>query len=520
MTLRPYQQETKDKVLEGFKTYRKQLVVFPTGGGKTILFSSLAQAMQPKRTLILAHREELVDQAIEKLRLSTGIFAQKEKANHKASLHAPVVVASVQTMAKRLGKWPSNHFALVVADESHHSVSDQWQRPLRHFDPHALVLGVTATPNRTDQKNLGNYFEHIASEIMLYDLIHQGYLSEIKVKSIPLQLDIRGVKSIAGDLDSCGLGDALEPYLGMIARAIADEAAFRKCLAFLPLVATSKKFVDACKSEGLRACHVDGESPDRKEILAAFSAGEYDLLSNAMLLTEGYDEPTVDCIIPLRPTKSSGLYSQMVGRGTRIHPAKQDLLLLDFLWLHEKHNLIHPAHLVAGDEELAEAMTEAMQAHSGGGSSQPILDLEDLMTETQAAREKKLQEELAAKAKKKARVVDAMEFCMSLGDAAASDYQPTQDWEFHQPTVNQLSRLSQAGVDVDSIKNKGHAQKIIDLILARQHLGLASPKQVRYLRQFGHPHPETATLAQASAYLDRAFGSRAAYKVGQGIASP
>ena len=132
MNLRPYQQEAKDKVLEGFKTHTKQLVVLPTGAGKTILFAKIAEHYQPGRVLILAHREELVDQAIHKLRQATGIFAQKEKAKHKASLHAQVVVASVQTMERRLAKWPANHFSLVVGDEAHHAISPQWQRCLKH----------------------------------------------------------------------------------------------------------------------------------------------------------------------------------------------------------------------------------------------------------------------------------------------------------------------------------------------------------------------------------------------------
>jgi superfamily II DNA or RNA helicase len=507
VNLRPYQQEAKDKVLEGFKTHTKQLVVLPTGAGKTILFAKIAEHYQPGRVLILAHREELVDQAIHKLRQATGIFAQKEKAKHKASLHAQVVVASVQTMERRLAKWPANHFSLVVGDEAHHAISPQWQRCLKHFDPHAHVLGVTATPNRTDKINLGKYFQSIAVEVFLLDLIHLGYLAEIKVKSIPLTIDIRGVKSRAGDFASEGLGDALEPYLASIAAAVANEAAFRKCLAFLPLIATSKKFVEACKAEGLRACHVDGESVDRREIREAFASGEYDVVSNAMLWTEGFDEPTVDCIILLRPTKSAALYSQIVGRGTRISPGKENLLLLDFLWLHEKHNLIHPAHLIAGDDdELAEAMQAKMEDAAGGSyTTQPILDLEGLMTVTQAAREAKLQKDLKESAKKKARVVDAMEFCVSLGSAATAEFEPVNPWEFARPSQAQIDKLTRAGVDVDTVKTTGHASKIIDLILTRQHLGLATPRQVKYLKQFNHPRPETVSQLQASAFLDRVF---------------
>lgn len=302
--LRDYQHAAIDATLKGFKDYRRQLLVAPTGSGKTIMFAALAKRLRPERTLILAHREELIEQAVDKIYTSTGIQAEVEKAERRASPDAPIVVASVQSMMqpKRLATWAPDHFGLVVCDEAHHAISDSWQRVLDHFD--AKVLGVTATPDRGDKKNLGKYFENVCHEINLFDLIKAGFLASISIRSIPVQIDLRDVRQVAGDFASDDLGDVLGPYLQTIACAIRDVASFRKVLVFLPLIATSKAFVEICQREGLAAEHIDGTSKDRADILARFARSEFDVLSNAMLLTEGFDDPNIDCIVILRPTRS------------------------------------------------------------------------------------------------------------------------------------------------------------------------------------------------------------------------
>lgn len=506
--LRPYQQKIIEAVRAGFGTPDGdcQLVVAPTGSGKTVMFSAMAQMMQPQRTLILAHREELVDQAIQKLWKSTGILAGKEKAEFCATRRDPVVVASVQTMQRRLGKWPADHFALVVPDEAHHAISDSWQQVLKHFTG-AKVVGFTATPDRGDKKNLGKYFQSVAAEISLFELINQGYLSRISVKSVPLQIDLGSVRQTAGDYNESDLGDALAPYLGLIAQAIREEATFRRTLVFVPLIATSKKFVEVCREAGINAEHIDGTSEDRKEILARFAAGEFDLLSNAMLLTEGFDDPGIDCVVILRPTRSRALYSQMVGRGTRTAEHKKNLLLLDFLWLHETHNLIRPAHLVAKSQEEAIDMTAFLA--KPGGESQEELDLEGLMSEVQAQREKKLREELEKKAKARPKTVDAMEYCMLLlNDSHLSNYEPQHSWEYGKVTREQAQVLLSAKIDPDTVSNTGMASKIIDSIVLRQRMSLASPRQLKYLRQFRHPTPDTVSMADASEFLGKHFNDK------------
>ncbi|WP_240335346.1 DEAD/DEAH box helicase [Paraliobacillus sediminis] len=169
--------------------------------------------------------------------------------------------------------------------------------------------------------------------------IKEGYLSPIKALTIPLKLDLSAVGQQAGDFKTSKLGSALDPYLESIVDEMVRVASDRKIVVFLPLVKTSQKFTELLNQKGFKATEVNGESKDRAEILRDFDSGKYNVLCNSMLLTEGWDCPSVDCVVVLRPTKIRSLYIQMIGRGTRLYPGKTELLLLDFLW--------HPAHLIA-----------------------------------------------------------------------------------------------------------------------------------------------------------------------------
>lgn len=491
MNLRPYQQQSIAAIEQGFGEFNRQLAVLPTGAGKTVLFSHAAMhrwQQQRQRTLILVHREELLQQAVAKLQSATGIEAQIERADDRACLSAPVVVASIQSLhEKRIQRFDKEHFGLVVCDEAHHALSKQWQSVLGYFN--AQILGVTATPDRGDKRNLGEFFESIACEVSLLDLIRDGYLVPITVKSIPLEIDLRSVSTKAGDFDERQLAGALEPWLGAIVGALKEHASFRKMLAFCPLISTSVKFVESCRAAGLDAEHVDGNSEDREQKLADFAAGKFDILSNAMLLTEGYDCPAVDCILPLRPTQSRALFSQMVGRGTRTAPCKRDLLLLDFLWMHERHKLVKPAHLIAKDEIEADTMTELLQA-SGGGQ----MDLLEVASDAQGRREEALRKRLEANKGKRGKTLSAIDWCVAHGRYDVADYEPTMRWETAPPTDKQITGLRNAGVDVSTVTSRGQASKLLDIHHSAKRLILASPKEralaARYL---GHQPPETFT---------------------------
>lgn len=514
LTLRDYQRIAVARVLASFREYDRSLLVAPTGAGKTIMFAALAQDYWKRRehTLILAHREELLTQAVDKIYMATGLNAEIEKAEQYASDSAPVVVGSVQTLMreKRLSRWPADHFSLVVVDEAHHALADSYTGILEHFGAHAKVLGVTATADRGDKRNLGQYFQTLAHEIYLLDLIRAKFLSPIKIKTIPIQIDLRQVKVVAGDYDVGQLDESISRYLDEIALALADHASFRKVLVFLPLIRTSRAFAAICRRRGLAAKHIDGLSPDRAQILADFAANKFDVLCNAMLLTEGYDCPDVDCVVVLRPTKIRALYSQMIGRGTRIAPGKTDLLLLDFIWLHEQHNLIKPAHLIAANDRVADKMGELagdeIEMEELHGRALEEIEAE-IQAESEAAaqREEALRRALKENKARKPNTVDAMAFFTALHDVENATYEPTMKWEYDPPTEKQLATLDKFGFDATSITCKGHASKLIDRIFARRAMNLATPKQILCMRKYGHPAPDTATFEEARSFLDRQF---------------
>jgi superfamily II DNA or RNA helicase len=501
MGLRAYQMKASQDIHAGFREFGRQLGVLPTGSGKTILFSRLAEDYQPRRTLILAHREELITQAVDKLAAATGIEAQVEMGDERAALDAPVVVASVQTLMReaRRNRWPRDHFGLVVVDEAHHTLVDSYLNTLRHFHDHAKVLGVSATPDRGDKQNLGRYYQNIACEVTLLDLIQQGWLAPIKVKTVPLGMNLDSVRTTAGDFNADDLGHALEPYLERIADVLVEHR-HRKTLVFLPLISVSERFAAICRQRGLKAEHVDGQTSDRRAVLNRFRRDETRVLTNAMLLTEGYDEPSIDCVVCLRPTKVRALYSQIIGRGTRICPGKDHLLVLDFLWQTGEHSLVKPAHLIAEDDEDAAALTEKL-----GGEG----DLEEAREEVNADRTRKLRERLAINLRRKGSVLDPLELAVTLNDAHLAEFVPVMQWQGDAPSPKQLEVLEKFGLDATSILTKGHASFLLDRLIMRRRLELATPKQVRLLRKFGHPRPELATFKEAQAFLAIKFGSAA-----------
>lgn len=506
MDLRPYQQEARESIQsEWEKGVKRTLLVLPTGCGKTIVFSKVIEdrVRLGERVLVLAHRGELLDQAADKLERSTGLKCATEKAEQTSvGSWYRVVVGSVQTMmrAKRLEQFDRRFFDTIIIDEAHHCISESYQRVLQYFE-RANVLGVTATPDRGDMRNLGCYFESLAYEYTLPRAIKEGYLSPIKALTIPLQLDLTAVGQQAGDFKSSDLGTALDPYLEQIAAEMWRVARDRKIVVFLPLVKTSQKFTRILNTVGFRAAEVNGESQDRAEILADFDNDKYNVLCNSMLLTEGWDCPSVDCVVVLRPTKVRSLYSQMVGRGTRLYPGKTELLLLDFLWHTERHELCHPAHLIAENEEIAKAMTKQIE------EAGIPLDLEAV--EKQAAedviaqREEALAKQLEEMKRRKRKLVDPLQFEMSIQAEDLANYVPAFGWEMAPPSEKQIQTLEKLGIFPDEIDNAGKATKLLERLEKRRAEGLTTPKQIRFLEQRGFEHVGTWSFETAKRLIDR-----------------
>lgn len=510
MTLRPYQQEAHDAVLSMWDSGSDRLLlVLPTGTGKTIVFAAITndRVKEGSRVLILAHRGELLDQAADKLRKSTGLGSALEKAESSCfGSWYRVVVGSVQTLMResRLKKFPEDYFSTIIIDEAHHVISDSYQKVLKHF-PKAKVLGVTATPDRGDMKDLGTYFEHIAYEYTLPQAIREKYLSPIRAMTVPLKIDISQVSVQAGDFKVGEIGTALDPYLEQIATEMEAYCRSRKTVVFLPLVKTSQKFRDILNKHGFFAAEVNGNSEDRAEVLDDFDKGIYNVLCNSMLLTEGWDCPSVDCIIVLRPTKVRSLYCQMVGRGTRLFPGKDHLLLLDFLWLTDRHDLCHPASLICEDPEVAQKMTENL------AKKPEAVDIEEAegqaSEDVQAQREEALAKLLAEQRRKKSRLVDPLQFAMSIMDMDLVNYVPPFGTAMQPPTETQKKTLEKLQINPDGVDSSGKANLLIDKIAERQMSGMATPRQIRQLENRGFENVGSWNFEQARRLIDRIAGN-------------
>ena len=504
--LRPYQQQARDRIhAEWDAGHTRTLLVLPTGTGKTIVFASVAadQVRAGDRVLILAHRGELLEQAADKLQRSTGLVSAVEKAESTClDSWFRVVVGSVQTLQRtaRLERFPQDYFGTIIIDEAHHAITDGYRRILDYFSG-AKVLGVTATPDRGDMRNLGEVFDSLAFEYKLTDAIKEGYLCKIMAQTIPLQLDITSVTMSGGDYAVGDLCTALDPYLEQIAAEMARRCKSRKTVVFLPLIKTSQKFRDLLNTYGFRAAEVNGQSDDRRQVLADFDAGKYNVLCNSMLLTEGWDCPSVDCVVVLRPTKVRSLYSQMVGRGTRLSPGKTDLLLLDFLWMTDKHELCRPADLVCEDRTVARQMTEHL-AETGCPE-----DIEEAAAQASedvvAQREEALAKQLEEQRRKKAKLVDPLQYEMSIQAEDLAGYVPAFGWEAGPPSEQQTAALEKLGILPDAVESAGKAALLLDRLNKRRDEGLTTPKQIRCLEKYGFQHVGTWSFEAARHMIDR-----------------
>lgn len=509
LPLRPYQKEAIAALWEGWMDpdVLHQLLSMATGCGKTVVFSELAREMAElgRRSLILAHTDELIDQAIKRFTETTGMKAGREKAESYASRFEKVVVGSVQSMqgALRLSSWPKDHFFAVIVDEAHRALADSYQRVLQHFVAGgARVVGVTATVDRGDKRGLGEFFHRVAYDYGLLRAVRDGWLVRPIVKTMPVRIDLRGVTtkttSEGTDLDRGQVGERLIPFLGAIADAIKGEIHDEKVLIFMPSIETAQLMSGALNAAGVTSKWVAGGyniCPDRAERIAGHKRGDFQALTNMAVLTEGYDDDSIKNIICLRATKIRSLYAQIIGRGTRpiadiVHwlneastpearcrlislSSKPNVKVLDFLWLYEKHDLCTPASLVTKDPRVAQLML---------GQDGDLLELEE-----QAERDllKKLEEEVKKNAKRKARTIDPLALATHLRDLEIADYEPVTEHDAAPITPKQRRVLQNNGIKVEALKGRGHASLIIGRILDRHAKGLATMRQVQFFGRLG-----------------------------------
>ena len=338
ITLRPYQEEAIAAVDEAHaRGVRRPLVTLPTGCGKTLVFSTVIRRRQGT-ALILAHRDELLKQAADKLRtvapeLGVSIGFVRGSSD---DVHAPIVIASVQTLARarRLQRLPKT-FRTVVVDEAHHATAPSYRRVLDHVDAD-LAVGFTATPERNDGSSLNDVWDEVVYGRSILDMIQAGYLCDLRGVRIRLaDLDLSHVKVTHGDYQAEQLGEALRHAHApeQTAAALLKHAPDRKSLVFCPTVDLARQTADAMRQAGIATAHLSGETSEaeRAEILRDLHSDRLQAIANVDVLTEGYDNPAIDCVAIAAPTRSRIAYVQRVGRGLRLHPGKRDCLVLDLV---------------------------------------------------------------------------------------------------------------------------------------------------------------------------------------------
>ena len=443
---------------------------------------------------------------------ASGLTTATEKAEQSCiGKWDRIIVGSVQSLCRdsRLSLFSKTYFDTIIIDEAHHALSNSYQAILNYFDE-ADVLGVTATPDRADMKNLGQAFNSLAYEYTLREAISSGYLVKIQVQTLPLHIDFTNVKMTAGDFQAGDVGRVLDPYLEQIADTLLDYKD-RKIVVFLPLIETSQKFCNMLIERGFNAAEVNGNSENRNEITEDFANGKYNVLCNSMLLTEGWDCPSVDCVIVLRPTKSRALYTQMIGRGTRLCERKDHLLVLDFLWHYEKHSLCRPAHLIAKSDDVADKMTKILETSSMGLEEAEAQAEHDVLKEREAS----LAKELEAMRKKKAKLVDPLQFEFSIQAEDLTHYTPSFGWQATNITDKQKKTIEDFGLNPDTIEDAGKASLLIDRLHKRKAEGLSTPKQIRFLENKGFKNVGTWTNMQASKMISRISAS--GWRIPKGI---
>jgi superfamily II DNA or RNA helicase len=329
--LRPYQLQAIQQIREAYQQrHRSVLFVLPTGGGKTVVFSHIAEqaAAKGSRIGVLVHRQELLRQAsasLASLDVPHGLIA----ANRSMDLSQPVQVASVQTLARRLHKLPPGLFQLLVVDEAHHSNAGTWAKVLAHFSA-ARVLGVTATPIRCDGRGLGEWYSEMILGPTPAELTDQGFLAPARVLAPPGP-SLVGIRKRMGDFDMSQAGEVLQAGQAMgdclshYRRYLDGQTAIAFCCSIAHAEAVARLFND----HGVAAASIDGtmDSQTREQLLADLGAGRLKVLTSCALIGEGVDVPSVAGCILLRPTQSVSLHLQMIGRCLRPQPGKQAVIL-------------------------------------------------------------------------------------------------------------------------------------------------------------------------------------------------
>ena len=517
MKLRPYQKKALDNALAHLQKSNSTLLVMATGTGKTVVFSHLA-ALQEKRTLILAHRKELVDQAANKLLAITGVSPEIEMASSysdESSLYGTkFVVASIQTMIAghagglRMERFRPVEFGLIVIDEAHHSSAASYRQIIEYFTANTdcKVLGVTATPDRGDKRRLGDIFESVAMDYGILVAIRDGWLVPINQRIVDVEsLSFDNVGTRGGDFIDSDLAIVMksERVLHGVVTPSVGLVGNKQTVVFCASVDHAERMAEIWnRSKPGCAKSISGKTTktERIEMLKDFSERKFQVLTSCMVLTEGWDCPHVEAIVMARPTKSRALYAQMLGRGTRPLPGvvdgvedriesianseKKELLVLDFCGNSTKHKLICAIDLLAGEASNA-AITIAKKKARSGGSTETLL--EEAEDDVQSIERKKKEKLLLTAAKNKALVASAEWRTSEIDPFSFTQTRPHREQSFSgdkQMSDKMKTLLAKNGMNPASYSYAA-AQQICGEVIRRLKGNLCTVKQAHYLKQYG-----------------------------------
>lgn len=547
MKLREYQHDALRDIERALESNQSVLAVMPTGTGKTIVFAHLINNTIARRgrCMVIAHREELIMQAAEKIKAIVGREASIEKAAMQAGATSSIIVSSIQTLnamrapnAFRMHRFNPFDFDLIIIDEAHHAPSPTYRRVAKYFraNPKLKLLGVTATPDRLDRLALGSVFDAVAYEYELRDAIGESYLVPIHQRRVWVDsLDFSQIRKSLGDFNRGELARLMEVEQNLYEVAsptLQETAGGQKTLIFTASVWQAKRLCEIInrKKPDSAAFVCDKTKPaERREIFTGFASGKYQYLCNVGIATEGFDCPGIEVVVVARPTQSRALYAQMIGRGTRVLPGlienvygnskfavdirrdliagskKPRLLVLDFAGNSGQHKLVTAVDILAGKhppEVIERAKNMSLK------QSIPIEEALQRAVEIEERRQKQRNLELEELRQRKLLWANAVYSSEHVDPFDVLDIKPQKkNPRFVKPlTPGQMSVVKKSGINIDSM-NMSELRQLFFELIRRIKMKLCTYRQARILKMHGHK-TDNMTMDEASRLIESIYGQR------------
>ena len=530
MQTRPYQSEAIDGIRTQLNDNASTLLVMATGTGKTFVFSQVAKEfMKWGRVMVLAHRGELIYQAVKQLTKITGSEPDIEMADYHATRgrnQAQIVCSTVQSQiagmngAGRMSKFRPDDFSLLITDEAHHAPADTYKRVIAYYQQNKTLrhLGVTATPDRADELALGQIFETVAYEYGILEAVNDGYLVPINQQAVYVDgLDFSACRTTAGDLNGKDLAGIMEQesMLHEIATPTVELTAGKKTLIFTASLMHAERLTEILnrhRPDSAKWVHGGTPKDDRAVMFREYAEGRFQYLVNVSVSTEGFDDPSIEVIVMGRPTKSRSLYAQMVGRGTRTLPGTIDGIgdavarrsaialsfkpaceVLDFVGNTGRHRLITTADILGGDynDDVVERAKKNIEEAKEPRSVMDELELAQKQLEAEAISNN-------ASVKRQRIIARAKYSTAKVNPFNVLDLEPVREKGWHAgkaPTEKQLALLERMGVDVAGLSHT-HASQLIGRVIKNRKEGLCTFKQAKLLSRFNY-NPKDITFEKA-----------------------